>query len=367
LTEPRCICSISNKQYIFQLQDCTKDAYDEVGGKALGLCNLLRAGARVPPGFCITTSAFKDFVSHNDALSRTTQFLTRVPEGNDAGELLEISEKVQQQIVESSFPQELSDRILTAYRELVRAECRPVAVRSSATLEDTAARSFAGQHDSFLNISAEEDVLQSIKKVWASYYNQRAIIYRRNAGLNHSPAMGVIIQSIVFAKKSGVLFTVNPSNGDRSSVVIEAVWGLGEGLVSGNVTPDQYIVNKVTLEVEREAISSKTHAYVPHANRGGVQMKELSKDEASARCLSKSEIEDLVQMAKRVEKYLHHPQDIEWACEESDGDKREGELKSIFFLQSRPITTLRENEAKSDDDVFGLVTSSLTKKFKVNT
>jgi pyruvate, water dikinase len=359
----RWICSTSGKQYILDLRDCTQDVYDQVGGKALGLCNLLRAGARVPHGFCVTTTAFRDFLNHNHSLNVTIQSLSNLSQEHEAANLQQLSEKVQLQIIEASFPGELSDNVLSVYRELVRSEGRPVAVRSSATLEDTAAKSFAGQHDSFLNVCSEQDLLESIKKVWASYYNHRAISYRKNAGLDHSPAMGVIVQSIVYAKKSGVLFTANPATGDRSSMVIEAVWGLGEGLVSGNVTPDQYFVNKVTLDIEKEAISQKTHAYVPHSNQSGVSVKELSRDEALARCLSKTEIENLARMAKKVEKYLRQPQDIEWASEEDD---KQTAQNNVYFLQSRPITTLKENKIKTDHDVFALVTSSVSKKFKLN-
>ncbi len=348
-------------KHILALDECSNESFELVGGKALGLFRLLKAGASVPPGFCISTEAFKIFQAESESFATINKELAAFEDNETSREenLFAVSERLKSGIQSSRFSSDLSRELLIAFHELVQKNGRPVAVRSSATLEDTSSLSFAGQHESRLNVKGEENFLKAVKDVWASYYTPRAISYRSCAGLEHSASIAIVVQSMVRSTKSGVLFTASPSTGDRSKMLIEAVWGLGEGLVGGSVTPDQYFVDKVTLEVYKTVVSSKKIAYVPDT-QGGVIERELSEEEALRSCLSTGEVQELAITAKKVEKELGQPQDIEWACEEERNHSK------MLFLQSRPITTLKEAKSKGESDVYSLVTDTIKKQFSVS-
>ncbi len=211
----------------------------------------------------------------------------------------------------------------------------PVAVRSSALGEDSAEATFAGQQDTYLWVRGIDPVCDAVTKCWASLYSAEAVSYRERFGVEN-PAMGVTIQLMVDAAVSGVMFTCNPVTGDRSMVAVNASWGLGLAVVGGEVSPDDYLVSKVTGEIVRQTVNDKAIQYVPAAN--GTERKDVDDALRQAPCLHADDISALVAVAKRVERHFDSPQDIEWAFD------HDGEL---FVLQSRPVTGLANKETQA--------------------
>jgi pyruvate,water dikinase len=261
---------------------------DRFGGKSASLGELLHAGIPVPPGFAISTEAGEELT---DILRRD---------------------------------------IATRYGGL--GDDVPVAVRSSALGEDSAEATFAGQQDTYLWVRGVDAICSAVTKCWASLYSTEAVSYRERFGVEN-PAMGVTIQLMVDAAVSGVMFTCNPVSGDRSMVAINASWGLGLAVVGGEVTPDDYLVSKVTGEVVKQTINDKAVEYVPAAN--GTERVDVPEDRRNEPCLDRHTLAALVATAKRVEKHFGSPQDIEWAFD------HDGEL---FILQSRPVTGLANKQ-----------------------
>jgi pyruvate,water dikinase len=241
------------------------------------------------------------------------------------------------------MPGELREAIAQAYR-CISAEAAdgPVAVRSSATSEDSAEASFAGLQDTYLWVRGEEALLNYVLQCWASLYSTESISYRRRLKLpENGLAMGVVIQRMVNARCAGVMFTRSPTTGDRSVVTLEASWGLGSAIVSGEVTPDKYVVNKVTGEIVKRTVSRKLRRHRPNPVGSGVIDEAVPDDLLDTPCLSQAEIERLAKIACDVERHYGSAQDIEWAIEDesADGD-------GMFLLQSRPETVWAGREAE---------------------
>jgi len=233
-----------------------------------------------------------------------------------------LPDKIKNLIIRRVIPNELKILILKNYKELGGF----VAVRSSAVAEDLKQASFAWQQASFLNVTGK-DLIKYIKEYWASFYNSRAIIYREKNNFSHAPYMAVVIQKMINAKKSGVIFTVNPVNKNKNEMIIESIFGLGEAIVSGIVTPDHYVINKKTHSVLKEIINKKKLAIVKE--NGKNKKIKLDDKEASAKSLSTEELKTLIKEALLIEKYYKKPMDIEWAIDDK-----------LYILQARPITTL---------------------------
>jgi pyruvate,water dikinase len=223
-----------------------------------------------------------------------------------------------------------------AYSELSRrcgVEDVPVAVRSSATSEDSPDASFAGEHDTYLWVKGADDVVDAVRRCWASLFTDRATCYRVEMGYDHrSVEMSVVVQKMVRPISAGVAFTLNPENGDRSAVAIDAAWGFGEGVVSGEVTPDNYLVDKVLYEISRRAVSNKEHEY-RLTDHDTVEKVEVDPDRATSPCLTDPQIKTIARLARTAERHYGSPQDIEWAV---DWDLPEGE--NVILLQARPET-----------------------------
>lgn len=341
----KCASLSDAKTFVLPLQDCSEENRMEVGSKSLGLYNLIKAGASVPSGFCITTSAFKYFLRHDDALSGTIQSLDREPpENTDAGRAQELYPKIRKGIVESSFDESLSNRITNAYHKLALSGSKLVAVRSSATSEGTASASSAGRRSTMLNISSEQDLIGAVKKVWANHYAADATISNELGALEQSAGVAVIVQTMVRASKSGVMFTANPSTMDRSMVLVEATGRVGEAFAFGDSTHDQYFVNKVTFEIEKRVLPQGA--------------------EASKPCLSQAEIRRLVEVGKSVEKYLHRPQEIGWIAE---GTNNAGESDvRFFFVRSKPLPVPEGIKSPPGSNVFSFITSAVNRRVKVS-
>jgi pyruvate,water dikinase len=236
------------------------------------------------------------------------------------------------------------DAICGSYREMSAngAGC-PVAVRSSATCEDSESASFAGLQDTYLWVRGEEQLIDRVRQCWASIYNSESITYRRRLDLPEEQiAMAVVVQQMVDAVCAGVMFTRSPTTGDKSVVVIEGSWGLGSSIVSGEVTPDHFVVNKVTGEISKRDISDKAVEHTADPSGSGVREQAVADERRRAPCLSDESIAELWKIARTVEQHYAAPQDIEWAiCRDPDTGECE-----VRLLQSRPETVWAGREAE---------------------
>ncbi len=312
-----------------------------VGGKGASLGELTAAGIRVPPGFVVTTAAFEQFLA---AADKDGSIRNRVAalDGADLPAISTASDEIRARIEQSPLPGPLHEAITHAYGRLCDGKGDvPVAVRSSATSEDSEEASFAGLQDTFLWVRGADQVVKWVRTCWASLYSTESISYRLRLKLPEDQlAMGVVVQQMVDSLCSGVMFTRSPTTGDRSVVTLEGSWGLGSSIVSGEVTPDKYVISKVTGEIANRAVAAKTVEHVPVPD-GGVSEQAVPEDRQNSPCLSDDQIAELVGIAKRVEQHYGCPQDIEWAVAR---DNRAGE--GIYLLQSRPETVWAAKEVK---------------------
>ncbi|GAB4247700.1 PEP/pyruvate-binding domain-containing protein [Deferrisoma sp.] len=324
-------------------EECRKDHTALVGGKCASLGELLAAEIRVPPGFAVTTEAYYHFLTVAGIKDPICKVLRRIRDGVP---IHQVGEETRQMVLAAPIPGEVERAIRAAYRELCDrcgVEDLPVAVRSSATLEDMADASFAGQQDTYLWVRGEDEVVDKVKRCWASLFSDRVIAYREEKGFTHENVrISVGIQKMVRSRASGVLFTLNPLNGDRSKVAINSAWGFGEGVVSGDVTPDDFLVDKVTFDVIRRTIVPKPAAYLLNPATGRVEFLPVPEEDHNKPSLTDDEIRELTQLARRIEKHYGRPMDVEWAV---DGDLPFPE--SIVILQARPETVWSQKRAEA--------------------
>jgi pyruvate,water dikinase len=324
-----------SSENISWVADITLMDRPRVGGKGGSLGELARAGVAVPPGFVVCTPAFESFLG---ALEKEEPIRPYV-ENLDALDLeatTDASKKLRTRLENTTLPADLQADLQAAHAELCGGDPNsPVAVRSSATSEDAEEASFAGLQDTYLWITGADETLRSLRSCWASLYSVPSIAYRRKHRLPEAGvAMAVVIQRMVDARAAGVMFTRSPLTGDRSVITIEGSWGLGSAVVGGEVTPDRFVIAKITGEISVRNISEKHIQHVP-ARGGGVQESEVPQELRQTPCLGDEEIAALKNIACRVERLYSRPQDIEWAID------RAGE---IFLLQSRPETVWSAKE-----------------------
>lgn len=302
-----------------------------VGGKGGSLGELTRAGIAVPPGFVVTTGAFERFVAGLD--------LRDAVEALDPDALDIVQQRtaaIRAKVEGESLPGDVEAAIRTALAELAP-NGEPVAVRSSATTEDADDASFAGLQDTYLWVIGADAVIDRVRACWASLYSVESVCYRRRQGLPEAGvAMGVVVQRMVDARCAGVMFTRSPTTGDRSVITIEGAWGLGSAVVSGEVTPDRWVVGKLTGEIPVRDISDKHIRQVPLPG-GGIHDEAVPEDLRRAPCLSDVELLALRDVARKAEKHYGRPQDIEWAIENGTG--------ALLLLQSRPETVWSAKDA----------------------
>ncbi len=308
-----------------------------VGGKGANLGELVSQGFPVPEGFCVTTAAFRQFVA---ACPQAEAFYAQLdalrPQDLDA--VRQVGAQMRVALLATPVPEPLADAILEAWRTI--GTQWPYAVRSSATAEDLPDTSFAGQQDTYLNVRDAEALLEAVRRAWASLFTDRAILYRLRQGFDHRHvALAVVIQRMVPAEKSGILFTANPVSGHRYTLVVNASFGLGEAIVAGLVTPDTYRVDKRTGRVLCREIAAKALAILPRPE-GGTQQVNLPPEQQRHPTLSAEELHALTDLGRRVEAHYGQPQDIEWAFAEGQ----------LYLLQSRPITTLYPIEGLASPD-----------------
>ena len=342
---------------VVRFADVGIDDVPAVGGKGASLGELLRAGIRVPDGFVVTTAAFRSAVAALDLGSRIAAL------DPDDGEAVAAACAELRAAVESApLPAEVTQAVTAGYTELCAEagnERLPVAVRSSATSEDSADASFAGLQDTYLWVRGADHVLEQVRRCWASLYSVESVTYRLHRGIPEEDlAMAVVVQRMVDSLSSGVMFTRSPLTGDRSVVCIDASWGLGSAVVSGDVTPDSFVVSKVTGEISKRTVATKTRWHQPDPGGSGVLESDVPNQLQDIPSISDAEIAELVAVARKIEAHYGSPQDIEWAVSRS---APAGE--NLFLLQSRPETVWAEKDsarkaapaARPFDHVFNLL------------
>jgi phosphoenolpyruvate synthase/pyruvate phosphate dikinase len=307
-----------------------------VGGKGGSLGELTRAGIPVPAGFVLATSAFDAFIAELEAQAPVRAGVERL-DADDLESLARYTATLRERVESTPLPQALRRDIAAAYSRLCR-DGAPVAVRSSATTEDAEDASFAGLQDTFLWVTDLDQALARIRSCWASLYSVESVGYRRRRAVPEAGvSMAVVVQRMVDARTAGVMFTRSPLTGDRSVMTIEAAWGLGSAVVGGEVTPDRWVVGKITGDITTREISDKHIEHRPRAG-GGVDSLETPADRRREPCLSDSELQALRAIGRRVEKHYGRAQDIEWAIE--------CDTQNLLLLQSRPETVWAARDAK---------------------
>jgi pyruvate,water dikinase len=305
-----------------------------VGGKGGSLGELTQAGIAVPPGFVVTTSAFEQFLGHLEARESVRDKVEALdPDDLDAATRL--SQALRARVMGEDMPPAVETAIMAAMRDLC-ADGQPVAVRSSATTEDAEDASFAGLQDTFLWVLTPEDMAQKVRECWGSMYSVESMIYRRKQNFPESGvAMAVVVQRMVDAMCAGVMFTRSPTTGDKSVITIEGAWGLGSAVVSGEVTPDRWVVGKITGDITVRDVSDKHAKQVP-APGGGIVEVELEGAVRTTPCLSDDQLMALREVGRKVERHYGKPQDIEWALDKQG---------NVLLLQSRPETVWSVKDA----------------------
>lgn len=318
--------------YTKNLSELNKDSLPEAGGKGANLGVLINAGLPVPPGFIVTTGAYRAHLEASRLQDRIARRLENLKE-QDITIISEASDYISAWIEEAPMPIRVQEEVSKAFEcfsEKMGVDARlSVAVRSSATAEDLASTSFAGQHDTFLGIYGNEAVLNHVKKCWVSLWTPQAISYRITNGFDHLKVdLAVIVQVMIDSEAAGVMFTANPVNGNRDEILISAGYGLGEAVVSGLITPDTFIMTK-DGGIKDKVLGSKELRIL--LTEKGTVTEDVPQSQRRSYCLGSNELMQLVNLANQVEKHYGSPMDTEWALSKG----------KIYLLQSRPITTMK--------------------------
>ena len=311
--------------HIKNFKNLTKKDVGIAGGKGASLGEMIKTNIPVPPGFVVLASAFDRFLEETDLIQAVQAELDKV-NYEDVNSVDGASSVIRDLIHDVEMPKDLEREIISNFKKL---KTKFVAVRSSATAEDSSVASWAGELESFLN-TTEKDILENVKKCWSSLFTPRAIFYRHEKKLLETHvSVAVVVQKMVDSEKSGICFTVHPVTEDRNQMIIEAGWGLGEAIVSGSITPDSYVVNKKTMEMIDVNVSGQDRKLV-RCLKKRIKWVSVSKSEKNKQVLPEKEIVNLAKLCIKIEKHYKKPQDIEWAYEK----------KKFYITQSRPITTL---------------------------
>jgi pyruvate,water dikinase len=334
--------------YIVWFKDLNKKSISVAGGKGANLGELTAAGMPVPEGFILTAQTYKKFIDEADLNEDINEILKDLDvEDND--KLQKASKDIGSMITGSPMPDEVQEAIKTEYEKIESTDNiiiagtgqEPgefVAVRSSATAEDLPGASFAGQQATFLNVKGGTNLIHAVKECWASLFTARAIYYRVKKGFEHEKVLiSVIVQKMIDSDKSGVMFTVNPVDNDRSKISIDSAWGLGEAIVGGQVTPDHFLVDKETQEITESKVSKKDFMYTRDIAEGNTTKVTLTDETANKSSVTDEEVKTLAEFGKKIEAHYDYPQDIEWAIDSGE----------FFILQSRPVTTLGDEDGKA--------------------
>lgn len=319
ISKPKTRASDDARKNIIWFKDISITDIPLVGGKGASLGELFGT-APIPDGFCVTAQAYESFFTE---IKEEIMEILDILDVEDTMKLDKASERIRTMVLGHPMPDSLQKEILGNYDNLRGF----VAVRSSATAEDLPTASFAGQQDTYLNVT-KDGLLSAVQRCWASLFTSRAIYYRVKNKFEHKDVLiSVVVQKMVDSKKAGVLFTANVVTNDKSQMIIEGAFGLGESVVSGQITPDYYLVDKKTEKVLQKNVAVKDFGLF-RGPKGGVERRSIAKPEEQV--LTDKELKELVQLGLKIEKHYKHPQDIEWAVDDK-----------VYILQSRPITTLK--------------------------
>jgi pyruvate,water dikinase len=345
-------------RYVVWLSEINKESVTIAGGKGANLAEMYNIGLPVPPAFIVTADAYAYFLEYNELKERILEILSDLDYENTE-ELEKRTKMIRELIINSEVPDVIEEEIIEAYETLsmndvnlfIKEPCF-VAVRSSATAEDLLTASFAGQQETFLNVKGNSALLEAIKRCWASLFTARATYYRHKKGFSHEKTLiAVIVQKMVNAEKSGVTFTINPTNNDNTKIVIEAVFGLGEGIVSGTIEPDYYLVDKESLKVVEKKIGIKKIEFTRDSSGKNIK-KELPFEKQFQQVLEDWEIKRLAEYSIKLEQHYNWPQDIEWAIEGGN----------VYIVQTRAVTTvkkeIKEKKIEAKPLLVGLGASS---------
>lgn len=348
------------QKFVTWFWEVDKDDIGLVGGKGANIGEMIQAGLPVPPGFIVTAKGYFHFLKENKLAPKIKQYLDRC-DFNDPRSLDRTSKAIKKDILHAPVPKETANRIIDFYfklgsiettlakgkkkviqilKELKRSFVQPlslVAVRSSATAEDLPQASFAGQQETFLNIKGEANVVEAVRQCWASLFEPRAIFYREEQKFAHlKVGIAVLVQKMVQSEASGVMFTIDPVIGDKKSLVIEAIYGLGEYIVQGKVKPDFYRLRKHDLKILEKQIG-KQEFYLQRDSQGKTRKMRVKKNLQEKQKITDNQIVDLAKLGKKIERHYYFPQDIEWAIEK----------RATYILQTRPITTIKTQRRES--------------------
>src|SRR2546425_929850 len=327
---------VSSDAIVVWLENVRKDDIHIVGGKCANLGELTAKGVTVPPGFAVTADAFRRFLEETKIGEVIQKTLTSSNGPRDPKQYEEASQEIRKIIESAPMPSDIANEVRSAYRDLERKTSSPqvkVAVRSSATSEDLPDASFAGQQDTYLNVKGEDALVHYVQKCWSSLYTPRAIFYREEKGFPHEKVLiSVGVQKMVDSEVSGVIFTLDPVNGDPSKIIIESSWGLGEALVAGVVRPDRFIIDKGTLQIVHKEIVPKMIEHVPNHETGLTMEREVPAERRNAASLGDEQVVELARLARDIEDHYQTPQDVEFAVERSKSGQK------VYVVQTRPET-----------------------------
>ena len=319
---------------IMSIKDLGVNDIPIAGGKAANLGELTSAGFEVPPGFVLTTESYDYFLESNGLGNLLATVMENLDVSSDA-KVQEASANIRTAFEVGKIPQDLEEQIIAEYEKLGRGSYPLVAVRSSATAEDLPTASFAGQQDTYLNVSNPQSLLESVKKCWSSLFTPRAIAYRVQKGFDHSVVkLAVVVQRMISSDRSGIMFTIDP-NSELPHIIIEAGYGLGEALVGGKVTPDTYSVDKFHRKILNKRISTQTWMLVRGESGECIRM-DVPEEMTKAQKITDEQIHELAEVGNQIEMHYNKPMDIEWCIEKG----------KLFVVQARPITTLSNGEKK---------------------
>ena len=319
------------KDFVLWLSKIDKRLAPSIGGKAANLGEMLKAKLPVPNGFVVRSSAYQTFIKENN-LKDKIQTVMKSINYNDPNSLSKASKQIKKFILTAQINPNIISVVLEHYKKLGKDAL--VAVRSSATSEDSKTASFAGQQATFLNVKGSENLIKAIKNGWASLFESRAMFYRHEEKLNENRvAISLVVQKMVNSDSSGVMFTIDPVTQDKSNIVIEAIYGLGEYIVGGKVTPDHYVIDKNSLKITAKKVEPQK--IMLKLKNGQNKSIGLATQKGSGQKIADQDIVSLAALGKLIEKHYNYPQDIEWA--------KEG--KKLYIVQTRPVTTLKNQKS----------------------
>lgn len=334
-----------DSRYILPFETALDADHPRMGGKCASLARMIAMGIPVPRGFAVATDAYAAHLAANGLAMAIGEELSHL-DTHDVADEEERSKAIRRLVNDRAMPAEVETAIRAAYALMAPGDDVPVAVRSSATAEDMPDASFAGQQDTYLWVVGADEVVAKVRACWSSLFTARAMSYRVDHNLGQIEVlMAVAVQEMVDARSAGVAMTLDPINGDRTKIVIDSSWGLGESVVSGEITPDNFIVEKVLMQVQKRRIAVKTHEIVADRAARRTTDREVEAERQSQPSLSDDEVIAVAQLARRLEKAIGGPQDLEWAIDRQS---------RLVALQCRPETVWSQKKAAPQSFAMGI-------------